>query len=82
MDKFDELAGRIEGVSRALLHVVAMLEDARIIDGSVLSREWHQTKLHQHQGTALSAAADRSLKELARTLDGMRMHHRSAERPA
>ncbi|MBV5296317.1 MAG: hypothetical protein JZU58_28590 [Curvibacter lanceolatus] len=82
MDKFDELAGRIEGISRALLHVVAMLEDAQLIDGPLLSREWHQAKLYQHQGTALSAAADRTLRELAHALDGARTHRRSAGHPA
>lgn len=78
MEKFDELAGRIEGISRALLHVVAMLEDAQIIDGSVLSREWHQTRLHQHQGTPLSASADLTLQELAQALDHARIHRQSA----
>lgn len=78
MSEFDELAGRIEGISRALLHVVAMLEDARIIDGSLLSREWHRTKLHLHQGTLLSAAADRTLQELAQALDHARIHRQTA----
>lgn len=82
MDTFDELAGRIEGVSRALLHVVAMLEDAELIDGSLLSQEWLQTKLHLHQGTDLSLTADRTLRELAYALAEARAHRRSMALPA
>lgn len=77
MDEFDELAGRIEGVARALLHLTAELEDRWIIDGPRLARGWRQSLRLQRQDTALRLAAQRTLQELAQALDGARSLRRA-----
>lgn len=67
-----ELAGRIEGVSRAVLLLTAMLDEARIIDGP------RYAEALRRSGSALDFpqphrnAARRTLQELARTLEAMR----------
>ncbi|CAN7556726.1 hypothetical protein LJR074_004011 [Acidovorax sp. LjRoot74] len=64
---FDELAGRVEGVSRAVLHIAAALEIAGLIDGPQLAQAWR---------SALPLpgfeVAGRTLQELAHALDGAR----------
>lgn len=64
---FDELAGRIEGLSRAVLHIAAALEMRGVIDGPQLSQAWR---------SALPLpgfeVASRTLQELAQALDGAR----------
>ncbi|MCO5356554.1 hypothetical protein [Acidovorax kalamii] len=64
---FDELAGRVEGVSRAVLHIAAALEIAGLIDGPQLAQAWR---------SALPLpgfeVACRTLQELANALDGAR----------
>ncbi|WP_291517514.1 hypothetical protein [Acidovorax sp.] len=64
---FDELAGRLEGVSRAVLHIAAALEIKGIIDGPQLSQAWR---------SALPLpgfdVAGRTLQELALALDDAR----------
>lgn len=64
---FDELAGRIEGVGRAVLHMAAALEMTGLIDGPQLSQGWR---------SALPLpgfeVASRTLQELAHALDGAR----------
>lgn len=72
MDEFDELAGRIEGVARALLHLTAELEDRRVIDGPRLSRGWRRALRARQQDTPLRTAASRTLRELAQALDDAR----------
>ena len=64
---FDELAGRIEGMSRAVLHIAAALEIAGLIDGPRLSQGWRSGL----PGPGLEVA-NRTLQELARALDGAR----------
>lgn len=68
--EFDELAGRIEGVGRALLHLCAELEMSKLIDGPRLSQAW-QDALPANGLPALETAR-RSLQELARALDDAR----------
>lgn len=64
---FEELAGRLEGVSRAVLHIAAALEIKGLIDGPQLSQAWR---------SALPLpgfeVAGRTLQELAVALDGAR----------
>ena len=65
--EFDELAGRLEGMSRAMLHIAAALEIEGFIDGPRLSQAWR---------SALPLpgfeVASRTLQELAQALDGAR----------
>jgi hypothetical protein len=81
MDEFDELAGRIEGVARALLHTVAALEAAGMINGPRLSSAWRQGAPAADAPGVLPAAG-RTLHELAQALDDARRHRRSAEHRA
>ncbi|AFU47325.1 hypothetical protein C380_18155 [Acidovorax sp. KKS102] len=69
---FEELAGRLEGVSRAVLHIAAALEIKGLIDGPQLSQAWR---------SALPLpgfeVAGRTLQELALALDGARNRRQS-----
>lgn len=71
---FDELAGRLEGVSRAVLHIAAALEIRGFIDGPLLSQAWR---------SALPLpgfeVASRTLLELALALDGARSQRQSQD---
>lgn len=64
---FEELAGRLEGVSRAVLHIAAALEIKGLIDGPQLSQAWR---------AALPLpgfeVAGHTLQELALALDSAR----------
>lgn len=79
MADFDELAGRIEGVARALLHTVARLEAAGIMDGPGLSGEWRRAGQAAGATHAQQTAA-RTLRELAQALDDARRHRQSQGR--
>ena len=71
-DEFDELAGRIEGVSQAVLHLAAQLETTDVIDGPQLSR-WMRDAVPAHTtDTALRRTARNTLHQMARALDGAR----------
>lgn len=80
MQDFDELAGRIEGVARALLHTVAELETAGMVNGPRLSGAWRQGA-PTAAGPGVLQTAGRTLRELAEALDGARNHRRSPGRP-
>ena len=72
---FDELAGRIEGVAQALLHLTALLEMQGVIDGPRLSRA-----LRSAQGPSVLPVletARHTLRELAEKLDGARTERQS-----
>jgi len=64
---FEELAGRLEGVSRAVLHIAAALEIKGLIDGPQLSEAWRSAL--PLPGFEVAA---RTLQELALALDGAR----------
>jgi len=69
---FNELSGRIEGVGRALMILVSMLEDKGIVNGrnycSALRRTEKQL-CFQEPGLA---SAKRTLLETAKSLDSAR----------
>jgi hypothetical protein len=72
---FDELAGRIEGVGRALLLLAWTMERETDMDGPSLTRRWRESVPDHSTGTAVLAAASRTLQELALGLDRMRADH-------
>ena len=64
---FNELSGRLEGVSRAVLHIAAALEIQGLIDGPQLSQSWRSAlPLPSFE------VACRTLLELALALDDAR----------
>lgn len=74
---FDELAGRVEAISRAVLQLAAALEQSSIIDGSQLSQRWRDSIPQDKAGTALRMTARRTLQELADALDDARKYRLS-----
>lgn len=83
MDKrdFDELAGRIEGIGRAVITLAWAVERETDMDGASLTRRWREA-VPGHKDTPQLEAAHRTLQELAEHLDQMREHYqqRLAER--
>ncbi len=74
---FDELAGRLEAISRAVLHVAAALEQSNLIDGSQLAQSWRESIPEGKADTELKLAARKSLQELAGALDDARRFRQS-----
>ena len=77
MNTYDEkclndLAGRIEGLGRVILHVVAKLEDGGVIDGQELSDGLRGSVVLAENPTALMCAAKRTLDNTANALDEAR----------
>ncbi len=71
-DEFTELAGRIEAVTRVVLHAVAALEDRNIIDGPHFVAGLRQSVQPQPDSPTHLAVAQARLQELAENLDGAR----------
>lgn len=71
-EQFEVLAGRIEGMGRAVLHLAAALETRRLIDGPQLSRWWREAAAPRGDDAALRQAAQGVLHDLARALDDAR----------
>lgn len=74
---FDELAGRLEGISRAVLHLAAALEQGNVIDGPQLAQAWRTSIPDGNADTQLRATARRTLTELAAALDDARSFRQS-----
>ena len=79
-DDFDELAGRIEGIGRALLLVVSALETRGIIDGPLTAETWRQELPAVH--TPQLQTAHKTLQELAQALDDARSYRQSRSDPS
>ena len=72
--EYEELSGRIDALSHALLHVTAELEVMQLIDGPRVSRLWRGRRMC-NQGTDLrKQAAKAVLVQLADLLDSAREH--------
>lgn len=72
--EFEEMAGRVDALSHALLHVAAELEVMRLIDGPRLTRAWRSKRMC-NQGTDLRRqAAHQVLGQLADLLEQSRQH--------
>ena len=72
--EFEELSGRIDALSHALLHVAAELEVMQLIDGPRLTKAWRGRRMG-NQGTDLRrASAHKVLSQLADLLEQSRSH--------
>ncbi len=69
---YEELAGRIEGMGRAVLHIAAALEVKGLIDGERLSQAWRSALPLQGFNVA-----SQTLQQMAVALDDARMHRRA-----
>ncbi len=72
--EYEELSGRIDALSHALLHVTAELEVMQLIDGPRVSRLWRGRRMC-NQGTDLrKQSAHKVLNQLAYLLEQSRSH--------
>lgn len=78
-EEFDELAGRVDAVAKALLHLAAALEMRGLIDGPQLS-DWWRNASRSARPTPALLASRRTLGELADRLDEARTNRRSRRR--
>ncbi|MCM2340447.1 hypothetical protein [Rhodoferax sp.] len=78
---FDELAGRIEGVARAVLLLAQMMERETDMDGPTLSRQWRQSLAPQGDADTPSTA-HKTLLQLAQVLDDARSRYQESVRAA
>lgn len=74
MEHFDELAGRIEGLARAVLLLARMMERETDMDGLTLSRQWRESMAPQ-TGNRIDGTARKTLHEMAQALDDARSQH-------
>jgi len=72
MDYLNDLAGRIEGLARVLLHVIAKLEDGGTIDGPALADGLRQSIVLTTRSDPLMQSAKRTLDNAANALDEAR----------
>lgn len=72
--EFDELAGRIEGLSRAVLSLTVAMERQALIEGPRLSQAWRDSVSDRSADTPLRSTARKTLQELAAALDDARNH--------
>jgi len=77
-NEFEELAGRVDGVARAVMHLAAALEMQGVIDGPHLSRMWRASVQPQAQGALLASRC--VLQEMADRLDEARAVRQSRAR--
>lgn len=66
---FNELAGRIEGVAKAVMCLTAALEDAQIIDGLRFANGLRNVIRPDSQSPPHLAVAQATLREMASALD-------------
>lgn len=77
---YTELAGRIEGLTRAFMHAVAALEDTGQLDGPKLASRLRSTLPEQPDQAPVLAAARKTLHQIAQALDEARAHRSAAHR--
>lgn len=77
-DEFDELSGRIEGVSRLLLHLIAKLEDSGFVDGPALTEVSRRSAQSLRFDRPNLQATQRTMLELCDALDGARKHRQES----
>lgn len=73
---FNELAGRIEGVARAVLVLAQMMERETCMDGLTLTRQWRESC--PADGGGSPGIARKTLHELAQQLDDARTRHQES----
>lgn len=88
-EQMNELAGRIEGMGRALMHLVARLEDDGVIDGPAYTNGLRQTFVLKPEASLLLWSAKNAVERAADALDEAREWRRfrrqavtPAQRPA
>lgn len=74
---FDELAGRLEGVARAVLILAQMMERETCMDGLTLTRQWRESVPLQDDAGSLGTA-HKTLHELAQQLDDARSRYQES----
>ncbi|MBB5204425.1 hypothetical protein HNQ51_001739 [Inhella inkyongensis] len=74
---FDELAGRIEGLARAVLTLAWAVECETDMDGLTLTRRWRESVPPQADAGSLRTARN-TLHELAQALDALRTSHQES----
>lgn len=79
--QFDELAGRIEGLARAVVVLTQTMERETNMDGLTLSRHWREA-VAQESSSHTQRTARTTLHELAQALDDVRNRHQEAVRLA
>jgi hypothetical protein len=77
-DEFDELSGRIEGVSRVLLHLIAKLEDSGVVDGPALTELSRRSAQDLRIDRPNLQATQRTMLELCAALDDARKHRQES----
>ena len=78
---FEELAGRIEGLARAVLMLAQMMERETCMDGPTLSRQWRESVPPQSDEGSLGTAR-KTLHQMAQRLDDARSRHQESVRQA
>ncbi|TAG43997.1 MAG: hypothetical protein EAZ30_17675 [Betaproteobacteria bacterium] len=76
-DEMNDLAGRIEGLSWAVLHITAALEIKELIDGPHLSKMWRQALSKGNEQSLMRQSARDYLAKLADLLDEAREYRQS-----
>lgn len=76
--EFNELAGRIEGVARAVLLLAQMMERETCMDGLTLTRQWRESVPQQQAGAGIQGTARKTLHELAQALDDARSRYQES----
>lgn len=74
---FDQLAGRIEGVARAVLLLAQMMERETDMDGLTLTHQWRKSLAPQGDGDTPSTA-HKTLLGLAQALDDARSRYQES----
>ena len=75
--EFEELAGRIEGVARAVLILAQTMERETDMDGLTLSNRWRESVTPQADGS-IAGTARKTLQEMAQALDEARSRHQES----
>ena len=76
-----ELAGRIEALTKCVLHLVAELEDRSLIDGPAFSGQIRDCIRPREDSPDHLRVARQRLRELADVLDGARQARLDRARP-
>jgi hypothetical protein len=71
-NELNELAGRIEGLGRALMHLVARLEDSGVIDGPDYTNGLRQSFVLKSDASLLMWSAKNAIERAADALDEAR----------
>ena len=80
-EQLNNLAGRIDGISWAVLHLTAELEQVGIIDGPRLSAKWRGAVQPHSSDTEMRRASGEYLHKLAHLLDEARSQRQSRLQP-